>query len=119
MTMRSSRCDGRGHWPRGKSRSDVDRSVAVPFVAALISASGMSLAALARRSGVSRKTIWSWMTGRKVPTLASLVRLIDAALPMHRGWMPLYGPDMAIDGHTRAGGVGEYSRMAARGGGDD
>jgi transcriptional regulator with XRE-family HTH domain len=70
---------------------------------------------LARRCGVSDRTIRRWATGEDWPAATSLHRLIDSLYPESAGWCPVYDPEMAIDGNTRLGGVGEYSRRAARG----
>jgi len=70
---------------------------------------------LGRRCGVSDRTIRRWASGEDWPAAESLYRLIDSLYPESAGWVPVYSPEMAIDGNTRLGGVGEYSRRAARG----
>ena len=70
---------------------------------------------LARRCGCSDRTIRRWASGEDWPAAEGLHRLIDSLFPQSAGWVPIYSPDMAIDGQTRLGGVGEYSRRAARG----
>ena len=49
------------------------------------------------------------------PSQEALERLIDSIAPAKGGSLPLYSPDMAIDGNTRVAGVGEYTLRAARG----
>jgi len=43
------------------------------------------------------------------------MRLVDRLFPQSEGSGPIYSQDMAIDGNTRVGGVGEYTIRAARG----
>jgi len=50
-----------------------------------------------------------------MPDEASLHRLIDRLFPASSCAAPVYDPDMAVDGNTRVGGVGEYSIRAAQG----
>jgi hypothetical protein len=74
-----------------------------------------SLSELARLCGVSVSTIHRWKEGTSWPTAGALHRLVDALLPQSAGWIPIYSPEMAIDGGTRVGGVGEFTRRAAQG----
>jgi transcriptional regulator with XRE-family HTH domain len=97
-------------WPHGQRRHSTD---AARLVAALVSEFGA--APLAGRCGVSDRTIRRWASGEDWPEADSLHRLIDSLYPQGAGWCPVYSPDMAIDGNTRVGGVGEYTRRAARG----
>lgn len=74
----------------------------------------MPISAISRATGIDRKTLWRWSAGHRRPTQAMVERVIDAVLPQ-RGSGPIYTPDMAIDGDTWVGGVGEYSLRAASG----
>lgn len=71
---------------------------------------------LARKCGVSDHTIRRWASGEDWPTQEAIERLVDALYPMSRAAAPLYRADMAIDGDTRVGGVGEHTIRSARGG---
>jgi hypothetical protein len=97
-------------WPRGKRRHDCDAS---RFVAALCRE--FSAYELGRLCGVSDRTVRRWASGEDWPTAEALHRLVDALLPQSAGWVPVYSPEMAIDGGTRVGGVGEFTRRAAQG----
>lgn len=97
-------------WPHGKRRNATD---AQRFVSALVVEFG--LRPLGRMAGVSDRTIRRWVSGEDWPSSAALYRLVDAVCPANVAAVPIYDPEMAIDGWTRLGGVGEYSRRAARG----
>lgn len=97
-------------WPRGKRRHDCD---ATRFVAALCRE--FSANELGRLCGVSDRTVRRWARGEDWPEAASLLRLIDGLFPASSCAAPVYDPDMAVDGNTRVGGVGEYSIRAAQG----
>lgn len=75
----------------------------------------MSIGAISRATGIDRKTLWRWSAGNRRPTQAMVERVIDAVMPQQRYSGPIYSPDMAIDGDTWVGGVGEYSLRAACG----
>jgi hypothetical protein len=71
---------------------------------------------LAQAAGVSVSVIHDWASGRCQADPAKLQRLVDGLLPMSAGSLPVYSPEMAIDGGTRVGGVSEYTIYQARGG---
>lgn len=109
----SRRADGRGHWPRGQSRSDLADATA--FVAACCREAG-SVAELARRLGVAPKCVYRWSRGQRRITAAVAARMAEAVIePSSSGSLPIYAPTMALDGNTRVGGVGEFSRRTAKG----
>jgi hypothetical protein len=56
-----------------------------------------------------------WAAGEDWPTAEAIARLVDVLFPQSVGSVPIYSPEMAIDGGTRVGGVGEFSRRAAQG----
>ncbi len=97
-------------WQRGKRRHEMD---AARFVAALCRE--FSARELGRLCGVSDRTVRRWARGEDWPEAASLHRLIDGLFPASSCAAPVYDPDMAVDGNTRVGGVGEYSIRAAQG----
>jgi hypothetical protein len=97
-------------YPRGQRRHDSD---AARMIRGLLTE--FSARELARRCGVSDRTIRRWASGEDWPAAERLHRLVDSICPQSAGWCPVYSPDMAIDGNTRVGGVGEYTRRAARG----
>lgn len=97
-------------WPRGQRRRGCDPA---RFVRAMLGE--YSAAHLGRLAGVSDRTIRRWAAGEDWCDPDALRRIVDALLPASSGSLPIYSPDMAIDGHTRCVGVGEYSRRAARG----
>jgi len=97
-------------WERGKRRHEMD---AARFVAALCRE--FSARELGRLCGVSDRTVRRWARGEDWPEAASLHRLIDGLFPASSCAAPVYDPDMAVDGNTRVGGVGEYSIRAAQG----
>ncbi len=100
----------RGHWTTGKRRHAMD---ADRFIAALCRE--FSARELGRLAGVSDRTIRRWRDGVDRPRPARLHEMIDRLFPANGGALPIYSPEMAIDGNTRMGGVGEYSRRAAQG----
>lgn len=97
-------------WTRGKRRHQID---AARFIAALCRE--FSACELGRLCGVSDRTIRRWARGEDWPEAASLHRLIDVLFPASSCAAPVYDADMAIDGCTRVGGVGEYTIRAAQG----
>jgi len=97
-------------WKRNHRRNSTD---AARFIAALVAEFGAR--DLARRCGVSDRTIRRWAAGIDWPRRQALEKLIDSVFPYKGGSLPLYSQEMAIDGWSRLGGVGEYSIMAARG----
>lgn len=97
-------------WERGKRRHELD---AARFVGALCRE--FSARDLGRLCGVSDRTVRRWRDGTDWPTADVLTRLVDRLFPQSEGSGPISSPDMAIDGWTRVGGVGEYSVRAARG----
>jgi len=96
-------------WTRGQRRNDCDAS---RFVRALCEE--YSARELSRLCGVSDRTVRRWRDGTDWPCVEQMERLVDA-LFRPSGSLPIYSPDMAIDGNTRVGGVGEYTVRAARG----
>lgn len=77
----SARRDGRGHWPAGKRRSDVEpleRRRAVVRLRAAIE-KGESRRAIARAIGMSDRTVRRWLAGEDWPMAQSARRL--ARLP--------------------------------------
>lgn len=99
-------------WVRGHRRHDAD---ATKFVSALCLQ--FSARKLARLCGVSDRTVRRWRDGEDWPTADVLHQLIDRLFPPQRsrGEAPPYPTDMAIDGHTRVVGVGEYTIRSAKG----
>ena len=97
-------------WTRGQRRHDTDAS---RFIRALLSE--FSGRELGRLCGVSDRTIRRWAAGTDWPTAETLHGLVDRLFPLSDGSGPIYSPDMALDGNTRVGGVGEYTIRAARG----
>ncbi len=97
-------------YPRGQRRHNTD---AARLIRGLLTE--FSARELARRCGCSDRTIRRWATGEDWPAADRLYGLIDSLYPQAAGWVPVYSPDMAIDGNTRVGGVGEYTRRTARG----
>jgi hypothetical protein len=97
-------------WPAGKHRHSTD---AARFVRALLAE--FSFRELARLCGVSPRTIQRWASGEDWPTAEAMHRLVDRLFPLSAGAGPIYSPQMALDGHTRVGGVGQYTIEAARG----
>lgn len=69
---------------------------------------------LARLCDVSDRTIRRWRDGVDNPSIEAIHRLVDRLFPLTGGAGPFYSPDMAIDGNSRVGGVGDYSLRAAR-----
>lgn len=100
----------KGHWRRGHRRNEIDGS---RFVSACCRS--YSVAKVARAAGVSSRTVRRWASGEDWMPLFRCQSIIDALLPLSTGWHPRYRRDMAIDGNTRVGGVGDYSRRAAQG----
>lgn len=97
-------------WQRGKRRHEMD---ATRFVATLCRE--FSARELGRLCGVSDRTVRRWRDGTDWPTADVLTRLVDRLFPQSEGSGPIYSPDIAIDGATRVGGVGEHTIRAARG----
>lgn len=101
----------RGHWPRGRRRNDVD---AARMWRALCESRGAR--EIARIVGVSDRTVRRWASGEDwCRGDEQIMRILDRLFPLARASGPIYEPSLAIDGHTRVAGVGEYSRRAARG----
>jgi DNA-binding transcriptional regulator YiaG len=74
---RSVRKDGRGHWQANKRRSDLSSEDAIRLVRMLSEAlaSGMSMRAVARVTGISERTLRRWFSGEDKPTKASAEKL--------------------------------------------
>lgn len=76
-TMRSSRADGRGHWPRGKERSTLTAYQRAAVLRRLHKAAeDQSIRAIARTLGVSDRSIRRLFSGEDQPTerIRGLVR---------------------------------------------
>ena len=97
-------------WQCGKRRHSTG---AARFIRSVVAEFGAR--EIGRRCGVSDRTVRRWASGEDWPDVEALYRLIDSLCPQSQGAMPVYSPDMALDGSTRVGGVGEFSRRAARG----
>lgn len=97
-------------WLAGKRRHTTD---ARRFVSTL--SLEFSARELSRLCGVSDRTVRRWRDGTDWPTADVLTRLVDRLFPQSEGSLPIYSTEMAIDGNTRVGGVGEYTIRAARG----
>ena len=97
-------------WPRGKRRHATD---AARFVGAVVGE--FSAREVARRCGVSDRTVRRWVSGQDWPDRAALVRLVESLFCESAGALPVYSPDVALDGNTRVGGVGEFSIRASQG----
>lgn len=100
----------RGHWTRGRRRNDCDASA---FVRRAIEAS--SARAVARMAGCSARTVARWASGEDWPRLDAVQAIADALCREDRGSLPIYSPDLAIDGGTRVGGVGDFTLRMAQG----
>jgi hypothetical protein len=100
----------RGHWPAGKRRNAIN---AHRFIAALLHE--FSARDVARMAGVSDRTIRRWAIGEDWATEDSCHKIVAALFSSEpQGSLPIYSPDMALDGNTRCGGVGEYTLRSAR-----
>lgn len=96
-------------WIKGIRRRNCDAS---QFITAL--RREYTATHLAKLAGVCDRTIRRWASGEDWCDTEALIRLVDKLLPdVGRG--PIYSPDMAIDGDTRLGGVGEFSIQSAKG----
>jgi transposase len=72
-SMHTVRTDGRGHWPKGKRRSDVSRRARTEFVAQLrvaVARKNSSIRAVARLLDVSDRTVRRWLAGEDWPASA-------------------------------------------------
>ena len=97
-------------WLKGRPRQEL---AAEAFWRNLVAAHGLRGAA--KMAAVSPRTVWRWMHGART-SRASFERVADAIAPQSEGALPLYAERMALDGDTRVGGVGDYTRHSARGG---
>jgi hypothetical protein len=97
-------------WQRGQRRHATDGQ---RFIRCLLSE--FSATELARLCGVDGRTIRRWRDGIDWPAAETLHRLVDSLCPQSVGSLPIYSPEMAIDGRTRVGGVGEFTVRAACG----
>ena len=96
-------------WQRGIRRNQIDAS-------AFLSAVPISSREIARRLGVSDRTVRRWKSGEDWCSEETIFRIAKELVPdVSPGWCPIYAPDMAIDGNTRVGGVGQYSIDSAKG----
>lgn len=97
-------------FPAGQRRNPIN---AQRFIAALLNE--FSAREVARMAGVSDRTIRRWASGDDWTTEDSCHAIVAALFRDEpQGSLPIYSPDMAIDGNTRCGGVGEYTLRAAR-----
>lgn len=97
-------------WPHGLRRHE---TTGQRFISALVREFGCRR--LARMAGVSDRTIRRWRDGVDWPSVEVLKRLVETLDFGPLASLPIYSPDMAIDGNTRVVGVGEYTIRAARG----
>ena len=97
-------------WTKGKRRNNTDSS---RFIEALVAEFGVT--ETARRAGCNAKTVYRWLKGTDRPADHYLMAIAESFCIDDVGGLPIYSPDMAIDGNTRVLGVGEYTIMAARG----
>jgi hypothetical protein len=100
-------------WRKGHRRSTA--GVCGDFVAGLVRESGLTTGRLATACGLDRGTLARWISGRAAPTQDLLEVVIDRVLPLGRHGLPIYRADMALDAHSRVGGVSEYTLRAAAG----
>lgn len=100
-----------GHWTRGRRRNQCDAAALISGLVTKYGARG-----LARLAGVSDRTVRRWASGEDWPPFERLVELLDRLWPQGRHALPIYRPDMALDGRSRVGGVGDYSIRSAQGG---
>ena len=97
-------------WPKGKRRG----LLIAEFARAVCALS--SIRSTARAIGISERQLRRIVAGKHACSHKVAVRLAEYALRgLRSGALPLYDPDMALDGNTRVGGVSEYSIRAARG----
>ena len=97
-------------WPRGRRRNQID---AARFMRAMVSEFGARR--LASAIGCLDRTIRRWASGEDWCDAEVLHRLVDVMFPLGHGSIPIYSVNMAIDGYTRVGGVGEYTLRISRG----
>lgn len=100
----------RGHWTKGKHRAECDAS---EFVANLLQSH--SARKIARLGKCSDRFIRRIAIGEQWCRVSLLEEIVDQLLPLGESKLPIYLPDIAIDGNTRVGGVGQYTLDAARG----
>lgn len=78
--MKSSRQDRRGHWPKGKRRSNISREylrVILRHLERTLEYPGLSQRGLARHVGVSEKTVRRWLSEECWPSEEFLEALED------------------------------------------
>lgn len=77
MTPKTKRPDGRGHWPRGKRRSDLSERERETVLATIRGASETeSLRSIARKLHVSDRSVRRWLSGDDWPKDRALVRRV-------------------------------------------
>jgi hypothetical protein len=67
----------RGHWPKGKKRSDIsdgELAQAMRLLDAAL-ATGLSVRQIGKITGIQPKTVWKWAARKAVPTPQSAQRL--------------------------------------------
>lgn len=74
---RSKRKGARGHWPRGKRRSDLDEKTRRQLIARIRVACdrGLSLKAIAEAIRVSDRAVRRWLAGDHYPMKRSVRRM--------------------------------------------
>ncbi len=97
-------------WIKGKRRNKTDAS---KFIKCLIKEFGAR--PLSKKIGVSDRTVRRWASGEDWPDIKLIHKLVDLIFNDNQGSLPLYSNDMAIDGNTRIGGVGEFTLKASKG----
>lgn len=97
-------------WTKGRPRQECDGS---RFFSGCIAERG--LRPMARACEVDPRTIMRWANGTDRCPCIAIEAALEALVSMQAGWMPTIDTDMAIDGNTRVGGVGEYTIRSARG----
>lgn len=96
-------------YPKGKRRNNCN---AQKFIKAL--GQEFSYIYISKLLGVSDRTVRRWASGEDYCDSNMIFELVDKMFPCNGG-LPIYSPDMQIDGNTRTVGVGEYSIHSARG----
>jgi hypothetical protein len=98
-------------WAKGRPRQEC--SDAARFWSAIVAEHG--LRSTARACGVDSRSVGRWAAGAERCSYKVIERAADWIAPLNEGSLPIYSPQMAIDGDTRVGGVGDYTLYSARG----
>lgn len=114
MTFRRGTYYG-GGWRKGLRRNDC------PGAAELLRRIG-SRREVARAAGVSPRAVQAWATGRKTPSLVTVMAVIDYFFPLHDVLYRTLSGVVFCDGEASGTGTigtpcgcGEYTLRAARG----